>query len=891
MTTDPECACFGGADTQPDTPAANLAMIPWRLATHAGFNGAMLDRLHKAPALARLTTRDPADPAIALLDGWATALDILAFYNERIGNEGFLRPATERRSVLELARLIGYAPAPGVSASAWLAVTCDTIPGSPEVVSLPVGSGIMSIPGPDEKPQIFETDAAIDARPDWQDLRAESVRYVAPKAGDDRLMLQPPTQLRTGDMVLIVGSERDTATTSPRWQARRVAGVTDVPPDTADQIPARSEVVLEAPLGTAAAIPQLAPRVFALRQRASLFGHNAPAWESLPLALRVGEFLPIAAAALEAKAIKRAIVGGIGDTAVSAIGYGGILDDISEIIEFDTTRKLAPGLYARRRSSWADAPFPATRDYVDLDQVYERFVAGSWVVLRAGTTMETYKVTEASEISVSDFGMSGKVTRLKLSGPAMTAFSPRSTTVHGVSELLGWAMTPVTETVSGKSVTLSRHVAGLSVGQRVALTGSEAASGAAAARILTIAQIGTVAAGGDAPQLAPPARDATRLTFTAEIDPPLTPRSLRINANVVAASHGETREDAIGNGDATLAFQAVALPGKPLTWVSAPTPLGRASTLELRIGPARWREVADFVGAGPRDRVFTTRTADDGTVTIQFGDGVTGARPPSGKGNLIARYRIGTGLVGMLRAGQLSQPLQRPAGLSGVINPLPASGAEDPETLATARANAPSTVRTMARIVSLADAADYARTFAGIGKADATLVRDRTLRAVVLTIADTRGGAPLPGDALFDNLEQSIASVRSGGDYAGQRHGLPIALAPYRSRRFVLHAGLVLAADAVAATVMAAAREALLAAFGFAARAFAHPASLAEVSAVLHAVDGVTAARFTRFHRQDQSASVAPVLPAATAARLGNGWQGAELLTIDPAALQLTQVQ
>ncbi|MFD2138155.1 hypothetical protein ACFSLT_28225 [Novosphingobium resinovorum] len=288
--------------------------------------------------------------------------------------------------------------------------------------------------------------------------------------------------------------------------------------------------------------------------------------------------------------------------------------------------------------------------------------------------------------------------------------------------------------------------------------------------------------------------------------------------------------------------------------------------------------------------MFTTRTADDGTVTIQFGDGVTGARPPSGKGNLIARYRIGTGLVGMLRAGQLSQPLQRPAGLSGVINPLPASGAEDPETLATARANAPSTVRTMARIVSLADAADYARTFAGIGKADATLVRDRTLRAVVLTIADTRGGAPARRRAVRQS--GAVDRVRA------QRRGLCRATPrpadrarPYRSRRFVLHAGLVLAADAVAATVMAAAREALLAAFGFAARAFAHPASLAEVSAVLHAVDGVTAARFTRFHRQDQSASVAPVLPAATAARLGNGWQGAELLTIDPAALQLTQVQ
>ena len=54
--------------------------------------------------LAALTTRAPDDPAIALLDAWATVADVLTFYQERIANEGFLRTATERRSVLELAR-------------------------------------------------------------------------------------------------------------------------------------------------------------------------------------------------------------------------------------------------------------------------------------------------------------------------------------------------------------------------------------------------------------------------------------------------------------------------------------------------------------------------------------------------------------------------------------------------------------------------------------------------------------------------------------------------------------------------------------------------------------------------------------------------------------------
>ncbi|SFF76490.1 putative baseplate assembly protein [Novosphingobium sp. CF614] len=911
MSADPECACFGGAPASPD-PQPGLTRIPWRLATHGTFNGAMLDQLHKAPALARLTTRDPSDPAIALLDGWAVTLDILAFYNERIGNEGFLRPATERRSVLELARLIGYSPAPGVSASTFLAVNCDTIPGSPEQVTLPAGAGVMSVPGPGEKPQIFETDAEIVARPAWQDLHAQSVHYVAPAAGDTRLMLYPPTQLKTGDMVLVVGGERIADAQSPRWQARRVAGVEDIPADPIDQVPPRSEVLLESALGAAATIPLQSPRVYAMRQRTNIFGHNAPAWESLPIVLRVGEFLPIAVAAqtvpalqaLEAsKQSSNAIVsfapggpsGAMSEMAAgggtASLGYGGILDDITNIMEFDATRKLAPGIYAGRRTSWADAPFPAGRDYIDLDQVYDRFVAGSWIVLRAGTTMQAYQVTEATEISVSDFGMSAKVTRLKLRGPSLSSFSPRSTSVHGVSELIPWGMTPITTPVAGREVTLSKPVEGLAAGQRVALTGSEAASGNAAARILTIEQVSTVPAGGDAAQLAPPATMTTRLRFTSDIAPGLAPRSVRINANVVSASHGETREDAIGNGNAAIAFQTVPLPSKPLTWVSSSNPPGRATTLRVRIGASWWNEVHSFVGAGPRDRVFTTRTADDGTVTVQFGDGVTGARLPSGKGNIMARYRTGTGLAGMLKAGQLSQPLQRPAGFAGVVNPLPTGGAEDPESLDAARANAPVTVRAMERIVSLADVADYARAFAGIGKADAALVRDGTWRSIVLTIADTGGGMPAAGDTLFDNLEESIAAVRSGGDYAGQRHGLPITLAGYRARGFALRSELILASDAVAATVLAAARAALLQAFGFAARQFAQPASLAEASAVLHGVGGVRAARFTRFHRLDQPAGVAPVLPSAMAGRLGNGWQGAELLTLDPDQLVLTQVQ
>ena len=66
------------------------------------------DSIEAAPNV-RATARQAApraardDPAIALLDAWAVVADVLTFYQERIANEGFLRTATERRSILELA--------------------------------------------------------------------------------------------------------------------------------------------------------------------------------------------------------------------------------------------------------------------------------------------------------------------------------------------------------------------------------------------------------------------------------------------------------------------------------------------------------------------------------------------------------------------------------------------------------------------------------------------------------------------------------------------------------------------------------------------------------------------------------------------------------------------
>jgi hypothetical protein len=155
--------------------------------------------------LDRLTTRDPGDFTIALLDGWATVADVVSFYQERLVDEGYLRTATERRSVLELARLIGYEPRPGVAASVYLAFTLQ----DGHEVEIPAGTLVKSTPDPGGLPQSFETADPLPARAEWNVLTPRRSRPQRITAGNaellDRLYLAgTATGLSRNDVLLLV---------------------------------------------------------------------------------------------------------------------------------------------------------------------------------------------------------------------------------------------------------------------------------------------------------------------------------------------------------------------------------------------------------------------------------------------------------------------------------------------------------------------------------------------------------------------------------------------------------------------------------------------------------------------------------------------------------------
>ena len=252
-----------------------------------------------------------------------------------------------------------------------------------------------------------------------------------------------------------------------------------------------------------------------------------------------------------------------------------------------------------------------------------------------------------------------------------------------------------------------------------------------------------------------------------------------------------------------------------------------------------WHEVDSPVGLAPYDRNFFTNTADDGTTAVIFGDGKTGSRVPTGAANLRAAYRNGIGKGGNVQAGQLNILGSKTGGVKGVINPLRASGGADKDPLDRIKENAPLTVTALDRLVSVTDYAQFAQTFAGIGKASSVALTDGHRRLVHVTIACIDD---IPIDATSDLYLNLRSALRLLGD-PYQPMQLDIRFAKF----LVLEAGVKINPDYQWETVAPALTSALRDAFSFERRKLGQNAYLSEVLDVLQRVPGVEYVDPTKF--------------------------------------------
>jgi hypothetical protein len=381
------------------------------------------------------------------------------------------------------------------------------------------------------------------------------------------------------------------------------------------------------------------------------------------------------------------------------------------------------------------------------------------------------------------------------------------------------------------------------------------------------------------------AHTPTTLQLSAPLANVYERSTVAVCANLAPATHGEAVSEIAGSGDAAVANQRFFLKQSPLTYVSASTPSGRRSTLEVRVDGQLWSEVPSLFERGPNEHVYALRQDDEQRTIVQFGDGFEAARLPSGRDNLRFGYRKSLGVAANVRAGQLTTLLGRPLGVKAVNNPVAASGGQDRESRDDARRNAPLTMLTLGRAVSIQDYTDFARSFAGISKALAIWMRTGGLRGVFLSIAGPNGDAVPDSSAAYVNL---VTALRKYGDPL-----LPLQLRTYQSVHFRLKAKLKIASTAVVEEVVPKVRDTLRSHFSFANRDFAQQVSLDEVMAAIQGVHGVEAVDVDELYRLDPGA--VPALKARLFAMpprvLADGsLKAAELLTLDPGPLVLQVV-
>ena len=130
--------------------ARRQPIIDYVTKDYEGFRQGMLNQIPLL--LPEWTDRSESDFGVVLIELFAYVADILSYYQDRVANEAYLSTATQRRSVVELLRLVDYRIDPGLSASAYIHfdVTADvTVPALP-----PYQLKTEGVPG--EPDRIFE---------------------------------------------------------------------------------------------------------------------------------------------------------------------------------------------------------------------------------------------------------------------------------------------------------------------------------------------------------------------------------------------------------------------------------------------------------------------------------------------------------------------------------------------------------------------------------------------------------------------------------------------------------------------------------------------------------------------------------------------------------------
>ena len=761
MTCDSSCRCDCFVHPRVITNPPGRDQLAYRVGDYTSFRHALLLSLPGETELVNWKPAGTSDLALQMVEWWAYIADILTFYNERIANEDYLRTADLDESVKHIIQLLGYRPRPGIGATAVLAALTN----AKKPFTLPQGFAVQSKPGPGAHPQIFELDADTVVQP-LDEVSADPLPDSSTLGDDGSVLLEGNvSSINQGDRLLVV--ERNWSGSDTNYVFATVAEVQqEADPRGSNNTRVRFTATLGLPAGASASDY----RLMSNSQMTRLWQYSS----GDPISQNGAN------TTIQMQSVVRNIAPG-------------------DMILFDGKRNVRSAVTGETSVLEAFSAHPV----VELAEVSAPLQAFSAVSAVERTLVAADTISVATLASVTSY--SELIWYANAPDPSSPQTPP--TSPPGIA-VLHSQLTVVPAYANSELGSLVIRYGWQDVGQLIPTP--SARFSASSPELIAVDPPAFPA--GSSPVLVEDVNgdgesgtgfvgaDVTTMQLSdLPDDPPALTPPLNVLYNLLPMSRGKSVSgEVLGSGDASSAGQEFVLQKSPLTYLlSADSSSGGnyKSTLQVWVNGIEWQEVQSFYGQKPTAAIFVTREDDDDQTHVQFGDGINGARLPSGTNNIVASYRFGSGAA-VPDAGKLTTIVTAQPGLTAVRNPVAARGGADPDPASQIRHYAPLSVMTFGRAVSGQDYEAIAASTPGVARAHAYWSFDFLQQRTTVTV--------YVGD---DDGAVNAATVAMQGD-ADPNRPVVVKLAT----AVPVHISFAIAIDPryVAATVIASVQQALL---------------------------------------------------------------------------------
>ena len=644
---------------------AGLTDLPRQMAGFPEFRRAMIRDLQLAlQAHQWRANRIQGEFGIMLLEMWAYVADVLAFYDQVIAQESYLRTAKRSESVHKIIARIGYQPKPAIAAKALLTAMAQ----GNKPVFLPKGMGFRSMAFADQAPQVFELDEDTWISPltnHWQVTAPQKGKIV--KDNPQELLVQPKVELKEGQWLLLTEDGNES-----NYQPARIRSVTHH--HTAE-----------------------GQHLLLLRFYEPLMLKAGTSINKLEL------HLPIHQATL------LSLVDEKDPLSIS-------IDRVKEIYAEDVI------LLTKGRSDARWFRVESTLETYHHDSEETSIIIGGSTFKVPAQRREALKIVLDRSIndpsrrmfSKSNWSLADETEyRVRsINDPSRRMFSKSNWPLADGTEYRVWHHLVLV----GSIVEAASSV--LASSDQIVLKSRDPfpEKDHHGAFILSDRQEQALLVEAKLNASNKKLELSAGTNWTPDLKLPV-----EVYGNVLKLSRGESVNDEIlGSGNAALANQTFKLKKKPLTYLLTPgADRGIQSTLKLFVNGISWSEVPSFYGKKPSDQVYLLRQNESGDTLVIFGDGIRGQRLPTGNDNVRVTYRIGAGKESP-PGHHLNQLFNPVVGLLSVDNPIASSGGADAESPAQIRTHAPKTTMFLGRAVSILDMEAIAKGIPGVDAAQAS---------------------------------------------------------------------------------------------------------------------------------------------------------------------------